>query len=66
MKQHEDKLDQLTWKMIELNVKTGTFIREGRVGGWKGYLSNEQETLFQHRCAERLSALSPELKNIVA
>jgi sulfotransferase family protein len=65
MKQHENKLDQLTWKMIELNVKTGTFIREGRVGGWKEYLSSEQEALFRHNCAERLNKLSPELKSIV-
>jgi Sulfotransferase domain len=65
MKQYEDKLDTLTWRLIEGKMKTGNFIRKGEVGGWKECLSREQEELFQHRFTKHLNNLNAELKDII-
>jgi Sulfotransferase domain len=65
MKQHEDKLDTLTWRLMEDKMKTGNFIRKGEVGGWKECFSSEQEKLFQRRFTKHLNNLNTELKNII-
>jgi hypothetical protein len=65
MKQHEDKLDTLTWRLMEEKMRIGNFIRKGEVGGWKECLSREQEELFQRRFTKHLNNLNAELKNII-
>jgi sulfotransferase family protein len=66
MKQHEDKFDTITWKLMEGNLKTGCFIRKAQIGQWKECLSNEQVDLFRRMFAERLNNLSPELKETIS
>jgi Sulfotransferase domain len=65
MKQYEDKLDTLTWRLIESKMKTGNFIRKGEVGGWKECLSSEQEAFFQRKFTKHLNNLNAELKGII-
>jgi Sulfotransferase domain len=65
MKQYEDKLDTLTWGLINRARKAGNFIRKGEVGGWKECLSSEQEGLFQRRFIKHLNNLNAELKDII-
>lgn len=64
MKQYEDKLDTLTWGLINRARRAGNFIRKGEVGGWKECLSGEQEELFQRKSTKHLNNLNAELKNI--
>jgi hypothetical protein len=66
MKRYENKLDTLTYRLLmEGKMKTGNFIRKGEVGGWKEYLSGEQEELFQRRFTKHLNNLDSELKNSI-
>jgi Sulfotransferase domain len=65
MKQYEDKLDTLTWRLIEGKMKTGNFIRKGEIGEWKECLSSEQGVLFQRRFTKHLNNLNAELKDII-
>jgi len=65
MKQHEDKFDPIIGTLVDRGMKTGNFIRKGEVGGWKEYLSSEQEELFQRRFTKHLNMLSAELKDII-
>ncbi len=65
MKQYEDKLDTLTYGLLNRAKRAGNFIRKGEIGGWKKHFNGEQEKLFQRKFARHLNNLSAELKNII-
>ena len=58
MKQHEHKFDFLNEVLWERGFVQGSFIREGKMGSWKEYFSQDQELAFR-RVAELHSGGAP-------
>lgn len=47
MKEHESKFDHINELLWERGFITGNFIRQGRVGAWAEYFTNEQDEAFE-------------------
>lgn len=49
MKKHESKFDHITATIWEKGYKHNTFLRNGKVGGAKSYMSEKQEKIFEQK-----------------
>jgi hypothetical protein len=54
MKQHESQFDPLLSLLYEQGFRPHAFLRQGRSGGWRGQLSDEQARRFDRAARRRL------------
>jgi hypothetical protein len=57
MKEHESKFDFAREFLLEQGMKQNSFIRKGKVGNWKNYLSSQEETFFEREFDKSMAKL---------